>query len=97
VESFDSNDIFEKYDPFVYEAWFDRQNLPDMLRRAAEWIPLHRELLNITYDDWINEHGWVPYYEFVLERFIIWSYHEAERKELSRLQKEHGNDDKEKP
>lgn len=57
MDSFDPSDIFEEYDPFVYEEWFDRQNLSDMLRRAANWIPLHRELLNISHDDWINEYG----------------------------------------
>jgi len=57
---------------------------------------MHRELLNISHDDWINAHGWVPYYEFALDRFIVFSYHQVEKAELSRLQKEHGNDDKEK-
>jgi len=55
MDFFDFDDIFEKYDPFIYSDWFERQNISDMLRRAADWIPLHRELLNAFYDDWINE------------------------------------------
>lgn len=82
LENFDPNDIFEKYDPYIYQEWFGRQNLSEMLRKAAEWIPLHRELLNISYDDW-QWKEWKPYYEFALDRFIIFSYHEKEREENS--------------
>jgi len=69
-----------------------------MLRKAADWIPLHRELLNITYDDWINEQKeWRPYYEFALDRFMIFSYHQADKEELERRQKEHDKNDGKKP